>query len=104
MQQHPRQAQGLSQAADVLAAGAAVAAQHRIVDGVALLHRHPFDRLGHAGRGNGDGPLGHLFGAVGQAAGRLQLPRQCRQDVSGGLSIEGPVPLGAKDLGEKRGL
>ncbi len=38
MQQHPRQAQGLGQAADVLAAGAAIAAQHRFVDGVALLH------------------------------------------------------------------
>ena len=82
MQQHPRQTQGLGQAADVLAAGAAVAAKHRMIDGMALLHRHPFDRLGHAGRGNGDSPLGHLFGAVAEATGRLQLPRQCRQDVS----------------------
>ncbi len=41
---------------------------------------------------------------MGQAAGRLQPPRQCRQDVAGSLPIKGAVPLGAKYLGEKRRL
>jgi len=68
---------------------------------VAPLHRHLFDGFGHAGRGNRDGPRCHLFGAVGEAGGRLQASRQCRQGCSGGFPDEGAVPLGPKDLGEE---
>jgi hypothetical protein len=81
MEQHPADAQGLGQAAGVLAAGAAVAHQQHTAQVVAALDRDAADGAGHGFDRNRQGALGHLFGRGARhqrrkaAAHRLQISR-----------------------------
>ena len=89
----------------MLAAGAAIADQHRLAHRMTALDRDATDRVGHPLEGDAAGPLGQRFRRDGRAARRFgaDARRQRLEGLAHHGGIRWLIAAGAEHRGERSG-